>query len=172
MMGADPTIINTNGMSAREEAKGDAIDVYFVYDYNGVAGLLEKYPQYSKLAKIEKITKRSMRIERGLVVVLLIRLFILFVVFSFFLSFSRLVDSLPSHVLESKPIKSSSIGRDKEADKDKDKDKDSKKESRSQLRAVTSTGNVRIDTGLNPKDSDSGSKRSTIAFIYHSSELN
>lgn len=57
MMGADPLIINNNGMSAREEAKGDAIDVYFVYDYSGVQGLCEKYPIYAKYAKLDKKSK-------------------------------------------------------------------------------------------------------------------
>lgn len=59
MMGADATVVNVSGMSAREEAKGDAIDVYFVYDYNGIPGLIEKYPQYAKYAKVDK--RKSMR---------------------------------------------------------------------------------------------------------------
>lgn len=42
-------------MSARDEAKQEAIDVYFIYDYHGIAGLIEKYPQYQHLCP--KITK-------------------------------------------------------------------------------------------------------------------
>jgi hypothetical protein len=54
MIGADPTVANNSGISARDEARADAIDIYFIYDYDGINGLTEKYPQYSKIALKKK----------------------------------------------------------------------------------------------------------------------
>jgi len=48
--GANADLPNNTGLSARSEAKGEAIDIYEIYNAQGVPGLIQKFPHLAHLA--------------------------------------------------------------------------------------------------------------------------